>query len=54
MEIIRNYIFIGCFARVISEDEGRRTAESWKVPFLEASAKENSVSEVWMFRKMRV
>ncbi|XP_059143323.1 GTP-binding protein Rheb homolog [Physella acuta] len=30
------------FERVISEEEGRRLAESWKVPFLEASAKENS------------
>ncbi|KAH9492413.1 hypothetical protein Btru_051049 [Bulinus truncatus] len=28
--------------RVISEDDGKRLAESWKVPFLEASAKENS------------
>ncbi|CAG5115566.1 unnamed protein product [Candidula unifasciata] len=28
--------------RVISEEEGKHLAESWKVPFLEASAKENS------------
>ena len=32
------------FDRVISFDEGKKLAESWKAPFLEASAKENSVS----------
>ncbi|KAL8564119.1 hypothetical protein ACOMHN_035724 [Nucella lapillus] len=37
--------------RVISYDEGKRLADSWKAPFLEASAKENSsVREV--FEKM--
>ncbi|KAK3765432.1 hypothetical protein RRG08_066979 [Elysia crispata] len=36
------------FERVISEEEGRRLAESWKVPFLEASAKEHpSVKDVF-------
>ncbi|CAL1546833.1 unnamed protein product [Lymnaea stagnalis] len=34
--------------RVITEEEGRRLAETWKVPFLEASAKENSsVKEIF-------
>ena len=32
------------FGRVISFEEGKKLAESWKAPFLEASAKENSVS----------
>lgn len=30
--------------RVVSEDEGRRLAVSWKAVFLEASAKQNEVS----------
>jgi len=30
--------------RVISQEEGRRLADSWKAVFLEASAKQNEVT----------
>ena len=30
--------------KLVSTDEGKRTAESWKAAFLETSAKENQVS----------
>jgi len=30
--------------RVITQEEGRRLAESWKAVFLEASAKQNEVT----------
>lgn len=30
--------------RVVTQEEGRRLAESWKAVFLEASAKQNEVT----------
>lgn len=41
--------------RDVSQDEGRRLAESWKCPFLETSAKENvSVTDVFKQIILRV
>lgn len=36
-------LFVNCFIRVISCEEGKALAESWNAAFMESSAKENQV-----------
>ena len=45
--------------RVIPFEEGKKLADSWKVPFLEASARENEVDRydfevIWQFPYLHV
>ncbi|TWW73724.1 GTP-binding protein [Takifugu flavidus] len=44
-------LFVNCFIRVISCEEGKALAESWNAAFMESSAKENQTA-VEVFRRM--